>query len=441
MALWHRGSFVGSFPIRHKGYFALLLIFTLLAGLPFLLLQVSHASHVAGYEVWVLDQSDTVAEGGGTLHIYDGWGFGGKGYRGNTEVINFADRASGIGDGVGKRPHMVFFNSEQTHAIISNVVSGHIYFMDADSKEILSSIRMGKDGDEMRGAHAAMPAPDSSMVIVTNHKKLEKIHTDYANNEYSYNPDDAINLAEMEDETHPDNWIVCPIFTTDSRYVFATLRGGGLYVIDVKSSPMEIVASFDNGQVGPNGCGGVTNEEGSKMYINSGGGTAKHPLGSDIYTFDLSGFSADAPTVSEPEHILAREGFVDSHGMLLTKNDRYLWTTDRAANLIEIIDTTTNEVINQIDLTKGSDDFDPAPDLIFASPHRSGAFTALRGPSPLSGNAPDVNNAAGNSPGLGVVKMSLDGKTGTLLYVVPISHVVDGKEMADPHGIAVRELV
>jgi DNA-binding beta-propeller fold protein YncE len=434
------GLFTGSVLTRHKGYFAFILIFGLIVGLPFSLLQVSHAAHTVGYEVWVLDQSDTSAEGGGTLYIYHGSSFGGKGYKGTPEVINFADSAGGIGDGVGKRPHMIFFNSEQSHSIIANVSTGHIYIMDADTREILSSIRMGKDGDQMRGAHAAVPAPDSSMLIVTNHKKLERMHTDYANNEYSYNPDDALNLADLEDETHPDNWIVCPLFTEDSRFVFTTVRGGGLYVIDVKSTPMKIVASFDNDQVKPNGCGGVIDNKESRMYINSGGGTANHPLGSDVYVFELSGLSADPPTVSEPQNILSREGFVDSHGMLLTKNDRYLWTTDRAANLIEVIDVRTDEVVNQIDLTKGSADLDPAPDLIFASPHRTVAFAALRGPSPLTANAPDVNNAVGNSPGVAVIKMSSHGKTGNLLYIIPISNVVDGKETADPHGIAVREL-
>jgi hypothetical protein len=293
----------------------------------------------------------------------------------------------------------------------------------------------------MRGAHAAVPAPDSSMLIVTNHKKLERVHTDYADNKYNYDPADALNLAEMQDETHPDNWIVCPLFTEDSRFVFATVRGGGLYVIDVKSTPMEIVASFANDKVAPNGCGGVIDAQGSKMYINSGGGTANHPLGSDVYVFELSGLSHNPPTVPEPDHILSREGFVDSHGMLLTKNDRYLWTTDRAANLIEVIDVRTNEVVNQIDLTEGSTELDPTPDLIFPSPHRSVAFATLRGSSPLTANVPEVHNAVGNTPGVGVIKMSMEGRAGNLLYIVPISHVVDGKEIADPHGIAVRVLL
>ena len=393
----------------------------------------------AGYEVWIADQSDTRAEGGGTLYIFKGGNFKGKGYKGTPEVIDLGEKANGIGDGVGKRPHMIFFNTEQTHAIISNVASGHVYILDADSREILASIRMGKEGDEMRGAHAAIPSPDSSMIIVTNHKKLEKITTDYANNKYDYNPDDALDLKALEDEKHPDNWIVCPLFTTDSKYVFATLRGGGLYVVDAKSMPMKVVTSFDTVQVGPNGCGGLISSDSTKMYINSGGGTPKHPLGSDLYVFDINGLSGENPTVSEPTKIFSRDGTSDSHGMAFSKGN-YLWVTDRAANLIEVVDTASNKVTNQVDLTKGRDGFDPAPDLMFSSPLKNLAFATLRGPSPLTGNAPDVNNAVGNSPGLGVIKIHRGGSSGSLWYVIPISHIVDGKETADPHGIAVRTL-
>jgi len=426
--------------IYHRKSKVTFLIAVVLSASILLVASQTTFAHQVGYEVWVLDQSDTSAEGGGTLYIFNGGNFKGTGYKGTPEVIDLAQKATGVGDGVGKRPHMIFFNTEQTHAIISNVASGHIYILDADAREILASIRMGKEGDEARGAHAAIPSPDGSMIIVTNHKKLEKITTDYANNKYDYNPDDALNLKDIEDEAHPDNWIVCPVFTADSKFAFATLRGGGLYVIDVKSSPMKIVASFDINQVAPNGCGGLLNNDGTRMYINSGGGTKGHPLGSDLYIFDLSGLSSENPTVPEPIKILSKDGFVDSHGMMLSRGEKHLWVADRAANLIEVVDTTNNEAVNQIDLTHGRADFDPAPDLIFSSPHKYLAFATLRGPSPLTANVPDVSNAVGNSPGLGVIKIHRDGSSGSLWYVVPISHIVDGKETADPHGIAVREL-
>ena len=401
--------------------------------------QTVSAYHRVGYEVWFVDQSDTNPQGGGTLYVFNGANFKGKGYKGDPEVIDLGEKANGIGDGVGKRPHMVFFNTEQSHAIISNVASGHIYVLDADTRDILASIRVGKEGDEMRGAHAAIPSPDGSMIIVTNHKKLERIMSDYVNNKFDYSPSSALDLNATQDATHPDNWIVCPMFTPDSKYVFATLRGGGLYVIDVTSTPMKIVESFDLTQVSPNGCGGLVSNDESSMFINSGGGTKNHPVGSDLYVFDLSGMSGEDPAIPQPVQIFTRRGFVDSHGMTWAKGG-HLWVTDRAANLIEVVDPAKNDVVNQIDLTKGRAGFDPAPDLIFSSPHKNLAFATLRGSIPLTGNAPDTNNAVGNSSGLGVIKIHRGGTSGSLWYVIPISNIVDGKETADPHGIAVREL-
>jgi hypothetical protein len=63
---------------------------------------------------------------------------------------------------------------------------------------------------------------------------------------------------------------------------------------------------------------------------------------------------------------------------------------------------------------------------------------ALRGPNPLTGNAPGTNNAVGATPGLGIVKVKQGGRGGSVDAIVQISHVVDGVERADPHGIAVR---
>ena len=402
--------------------------------------QTTIASHRVGYEIWFIDQSDTTADGGGKLYIFNGANFkGGKGYKGTPEVIDLAQKANGIGDGVGKRPHMVFFNTEQTHAIISNVASGHVYILDAEFRDIVASIRMGNPDEQMRGAHAAIPSPDGSMIIVTNHKRLERIMTDYDNNKFDYNPSVALDFNMTQDTTHPDNWIVCPIFTPDSNYVFATLRGGGLYVVDVKSTPMKIVEDFDLTQVSPNGCGGLVSSDGRSMFINSGGGTKGHPTGSDLYVFDLAGLSGEDPKVSQPVRIFTRSGFVDSHGMAWSKGS-YLWVTDRAANLIEVVDTARTDEVGQIDLTKGDNSFDPAPDLIVSSPHKYLAFVTLRGPAPLTGNAADVNNAVGNSPSLGVIKIHKGGTSGSIWYMIPISNMAGGKETADPHGIGLREL-
>jgi hypothetical protein len=62
----------------------------------------------------------------------------------------------------------------------------------------------------------------------------------------------------------------------------------------------------------------------------------------------------------------------------------------------------------------------------------------LRGPNPLTANVPGVDNAVGSTPGVGVVRVERIGAHGALQAVARITHVVDGAERADPHGIGVR---
>jgi hypothetical protein len=94
--------------------------------------------------------------------------------------------------------------------------------------------------------------------------------------------------------------------------------------------------------------------------------------------------------------------------------------------------------VQQIELT-GRLSLDVAPDLMAISPEGQRVFMTLRGPKPLTGNAPDINNAVGSTPGIGILQVKGNGRWGVLQAIVPISHVVDGVEVADPHGIAVRQ--
>jgi DNA-binding beta-propeller fold protein YncE len=116
----------------------------------------------------------------------------------------------------------------------------------------------------------------------------------------------------------------------------------------------------------------------------------------------------------------------------------YVWSGDRAGNNIEVIDAAGNTSVGTINLAGAVSD-DPAPDLMDAAPDGSHVFVALRGPSPLTGNDKAVNNAVGSTPGVGVVTVSGGGKGGELVGVARVSNMKEGKETADPHGIAVRK--
>jgi hypothetical protein len=384
------------------------------------------------YEVWLTDQSDTGKESGGFLYIYDGAQLAANPAAAKpTVTIDFAGDVNKLCEEATKkvvrRPHMLFFTKDQSHAIVS-FLSGHVLFMDAATKKPEACLSMGKN------VHAAWPTPDQKMAIAANiaEKKFIRIWTDYAAHKFAFDPEkDVMNLALLESGERPDTSPICPITEASSKYAFITLRGGGLFVADVTSTPMKVVATLDNNQVHPAGCGGV--QVGDTMYINSGGGWPIAPLSYDVYALDLSNLpkSISAKVVSQRD-----EKFADSHGMAAV--GRYLWSADRAGNNIEIIDTLSNLSVNSVELTTDANK-DPAPDLMDVSPDGQYVFVGLRGPAPLTGNDKTVNNAKGTIPGVGVVHVDAGGKVGHYKGQAAITNMKDGKETADNHGVAVRK--
>jgi hypothetical protein len=254
----------------------------------------------------------------------------------------------------------------------------------------------------------------------------------------------------MQANVRPDNAPICPAFDSSGRLIFVTLRGGGLFVVDGTSTPMRIISEYDRDTVHPNGCGGVDTR--GKMYINAGGGDATNPTEYDLYSFQLSAFPTSGFTpvnTPAPRRILSKdEGNHDAHGMLLTR-DGFLWIADRFSNTIDVVDTVTDALVNTFSL-EGRVSSDPAPDLMELHPGARYAFVTLRGPCPLTANAPGVNNAVGATPGLGLVSIDDLGLRGRLQAIAPINSIDSAvascappnapvsNNRADVHGIAVR---
>ncbi len=386
----------------------------------------------SAYEVWLTDQSDTGKESGGYLHIYDGAQLTANPASAKpTMTIDFAGDIGKFCEESTKkavrRPHMLFFNKNQDHAIIA-FLSGQVLFMDAATKKPDACLSMGKN------VHAAWPTPDQKMAIVANiaEKKFIRIWTDYAAHKFSFDPEkDVVNLVAFEGGERPDTSPICPITESSSHYAFVTLRGGGLVTMDVTTTPMKAVAMLDSNQIHPAGCGGV--QVGETLYINSGGGWPVAPLSYDVYALDLSGLPArvSAKLVSQRD-----DKFADSHGMIGV--GRYVWSADRAGNNVEIIDTLSNFSVGSIDLVSEANQ-DPAPDLMDVAPDGQYVFVGLRGPNPLTGNDKGVQNAKGTVPGVGVIHVDAGGKVGHYKGQAVITNKKDDKETADTHGIAVRK--
>jgi hypothetical protein len=409
------------------------------------MLAVAQGGSGSAYEVWAIDQSDTTADGGGTLYIVEGGVLTGDA-QGAPEVIDlggavraFCLERSGTAP---RRPHMMLFNAAHSHALITFVATGHVLFMETASRSPVACIDVGEQ------AHAAYPAANQEFAIVANQngKLLQRIRTNYAANTFTLEEHATLNLATCttpsgapcQDMTlRPDNAPICPVLDAAGRWAFVTLRGGGLLVVDATATPMAIIAEYDQETIAPNGCGGI--ERGGTMYINAGGGTMTVPLRADLYAIPMAGLSAtpSAPNTPAPLVVFKQTGRVDSHGAALMRGGAVLWVGDRAGNKIVIVDTASNTVIGEIDLTGRLSD-DPAPDLMDVSPDGGWAFMTLRGPLPLTGNIAVAANAVGATPGIGVVRVNEDGRGGAFVNVARITHLVDGNEAADPHAIAVR---
>jgi len=229
-----------------------------------------------------------------------------------------------------------------------------------------------------------------------------------------------------------------------SNLAFITLRGGGLFVVNPRATPIAIVGEYTNATIEPAGLLAI--QKGGKLYFNSGGGGgAEIGFQSVLYKLPVRAFSPTPnpyPTPDTPAPTVVfdhgNQG-VDSHGLLLTKHKRFLWVADRAANRIIVVDTKTDRVVNEIDMV-GTVSDDPAPDILGISPDGKRVYTTLRGPLPLTGNNAQLNNAQGQTPGLGVIQVRKGGKGGILKELFAISNFdgTDNQERADPHGVAVR---
>ena len=428
---------------------------TLLSSLP------ASAADETSHEVWMTDQSNTYdsdangsLDSGGTLYIFNGNELAGP--AASPEKIDLGGAiAEWIKQATGTlpvRPHGVTFNASQTHAIVSFVASGHVLILDAATRTPVFVVDVGAQ------AHASVPSPDETYILVANQngKLLHRINTDYLHNAFALDTNATLNLAtgttpsgalKQDDaltqvNVRPDN---APIFArpdASSALAFVTLRGGGLFVVNPRVSPMAIVSEFTKATIQPAGLLAV--QKADTLYFNSGGGGAGTlAFQSILYRLPVSAFSTTPNPIPDfPAPVVVFDHTArpekDSHGMMLTKDKRYLWVADRAANRVIVVDTTTHSVVNEINLAGPISD-DPAPDLLALSPSGNSVYVTLRGLNPLSGNNTNVNNAKGLTPSLGVIRVEQAGMSGTLQARFAISNLDGtGVERADPHGVAVR---
>ena len=411
----------------------------------------TNVPRAAQHEVWLVDQSNTdpapSPSFGGRVHIYEGSDLRRDASTAPAEVVELsaetADlcRAETGADPV--RPHMIYFNTSQTHAVLSFVGSGHVVIFEAESREPVACFRSEVGAGGARQAHAAVPTPDERFILVANQngKKVERISTDYTTNTFGQDAGSTLVLSsgvtpkgdprETPDNAlvRPDNAPICLFVPQNGFPAFVSLRGGGLFAVDPET--MSIVSEYPATEVARDGCG-FTEADG--WVYGNGGRPVNTPSGWFIYRVPVGGSELWNPTTQPPIELVQqdRRGPRDAHGMV-TVRDRYVWAFDRSAHVLQVFDARSARPGQTLNL-RSPESQSPAPDIVALSPDGRAVYAATRGPNPLSG----AHAATGDAPGLLVLEVRKDGREGAVRGHAAVSNVVAGVELADPHGLAVR---
>lgn len=414
------------------------------------------------FEVWLLDQSDNddndldndgITAEGGILYIYRGKLNGDVDP--NPEVIDLAAAANAAGIGVAKRPHIVGFNVDATHAVIANVGSGDIQFMRIRDRTIVGNIGV------LGQLHMVSPAPNSRQLAAVSiaQEELQIIRSNYRREQFELVS--TVDLTTVTDRSGSTLLSllgtetakpICSNYTPDSRYLFITFAAGGVAIFDVgnlRTGPV-LKEVYSAAEVPGSGCGLIQHPDGIRMYTNSGSkalGDAENVYVWNMWTVG-NGVKDDLLKTIElltPEESAVQYG--DAHGPMFTNFGRYLWVAMRLDNEMKVIDTHTDELVDAFSIEGNT-----APDVIDINPQNNRMFVSLRGYCPLSainafvdesfqdcpGDDATQISSPGRTPGLGIIQIHPNGKVGQLIQVLPTSNIdSSGFERTDPHGLKV----
>ncbi len=378
-------------------------------------------------------------------------------------------------EGSAPSNHMSFFTADGSKLIVANLGAKLLERIDYDTETDTFTFNKSATLDLVGGRDLTAMEAEADSTLPGG-----QVSGEYANFQPTTTPSGAL----KEGAGRGNNVVVCPIPSSNNQHAYVTFGGGGLFVVDITTEPMSIVAEYTSDVISAAGCGGV--EAGGFMHLNAG--VSASGAGADDSTFIMYRLPLDYPDGANPHtapntppvvtfyqektlnivdeaELAARR---DAHGMTVSANGRFLYQFDRIQNNAEVFDI--GKIVNDpaatlaeqaaahvgtvdltgsgycvgegapfVDLNDEGYEFndDPAPDLVDISPDGRMIVVSFRGSNPIT-----VKHAAlGSCPGFGVVTLSGDGgSSGVLTHVFRtfLSDATGTRNLSDIHAAAVR---
>jgi len=401
------------------------------------------------YEVWAVDQANTVGSGGGLVYIWNSNDLVRNARDATPEVIDLASAATTANCNIATRPHMIWenYSNPPSHMLLANLASGDTFFMDIPTRQVVGCVSTKDAAGGALNSHNSSATPDNTKVLVDTIGSpgqsgfLHEITTNYDTNTYSLGRTLNLGAATLPTGVSVKNAVgtalirpICHEFTEDSQFAYVTLAGGGLLVVDVNE--MAVKHAYPATTVPGIGCG-VLRLPGDRMLTT---GESGENGGDDfLYAFATGGVANGI----FPDPVKIELPGEDTHGIsLCTARNGHLFlaTFMRVSNDLVFVDLETYQVTKKISMSRGFSR-NPTPDI--SDTIGNTMFVALRGAKPLSAI---TREDANRTPGLAKIQMnnncnaiSWGAKDIAPMVQNPNSVVINSRTVnaADPHGMAV----
>ena len=136
-------------------------------------------------------------------------------------------------EGSAPSSHMSLWTADGTKLIVANLGAKLLERIDYDEETDTFTFNKAATLDLVGGRDlTAMEARADSTLLAG------RVSGEYANFQSRHTPSGAL----KEGPGRPNNFVVCPIPSSNNQHVYVTFGGGGLFVVDMTTEPMSIVA-------------------------------------------------------------------------------------------------------------------------------------------------------------------------------------------------------